>query len=76
MEGAIKHMSNVLDFENKRAYFKQEIVKLKRGNQYYDQIQLSIRRKDIFMDTYMQMKDLPPEHLKNRLHVSFIGEGG
>mgnify|MGYP001593678610 CR=1 FL=1 len=22
MEGAIKHMSNVLDFENKRTYFK------------------------------------------------------
>lgn len=25
MEGAIKHMSNILDFDNKRIYFKSEL---------------------------------------------------
>lgn len=51
LEGLIKHMPNLLDFENKRVYFKKEIAKLKRS-QYHEQIQLFIRRDDIFMDAY------------------------
>lgn len=35
MEGLFKYMPNLLDFENKRIYFKRELAKLKR-NQYYD----------------------------------------
>ena len=51
MEGLIRHMPNLLDFDNKRAYFKQEITKMKRRQQY-DSINLYIRRDDIFMDAY------------------------
>ena len=35
MEGLIKHMPNLLDFENKRGFFKQELAKLKK-NQYFE----------------------------------------
>jgi len=35
LEGLIKHMPNLLDFENKRVYFKKEIAKLKRS-QYHE----------------------------------------
>jgi hypothetical protein len=57
MEGAIKHMSNILDFENKRTYFKSELQKVKKS-QYFDQIQLSIRRDNIFMDAFAQLSIL------------------
>jgi len=56
LEGLIKHMPNILDFDNKRANFKKELTKLKR-NGYGGQIQLFIRRDDIFRDTYTQLKD-------------------
>lgn len=46
-----KYMPNLLDFENKRNYFKKELARLKR-NQYRDMIQLFIRRDNIFMDAY------------------------
>ena len=75
MEGAIKHMSNILDFENKRTYFKTELQKLKK-NQHYDQISLTIRRDNIFMDTYAQLNVLTAEQMKNRLHINYIGERG
>lgn len=35
LEGLIKHMPNLLDFDNKRAYFKKELAKMKK-NQFYD----------------------------------------
>jgi hypothetical protein len=35
LHGFIRYMPNLLDFENKRAYFKKEINKLKRGNDMY-----------------------------------------
>lgn len=31
MEGLFKYMPNLLDFENKRIYFKRELAKLKRN---------------------------------------------
>jgi hypothetical protein len=35
LDGFIKYMPNLLDFENKRSYFKKEIHKMKRGNDMY-----------------------------------------
>lgn len=32
LEGLIKHMPNILDFDNKRVYFKKELAKLKRNS--------------------------------------------
>lgn len=51
LEGLIKHMPNILDFDNKRVYFKKELAKLKR-NSFQGQVQLFIRRDDIFNDTF------------------------
>lgn len=31
LEGLIKHMPNLLDFDNKRTYFKKELAKMKRN---------------------------------------------
>lgn len=75
LEGLIKHMPNILDFDNKRAHFKKELAKLKR-NGYGGQIQMFIRRDEIFRDTYTQLKDKQADELKGRLHISFTGERG
>jgi hypothetical protein len=36
LEGLIRHMPNLLDFDNKRTYFKKELSKFKRNNLYGD----------------------------------------
>jgi len=66
----IKFMPNLLDFENKRMYFKKEIKKLRRGG-YARDLRLSIRRKEIFMDAYSQLCHLTPNELKGKMTVDF-----
>lgn len=61
-------MPNLLDFENKRNYFKKELAQLKR-NQYRDMIQLFIRRDNIFMDAYAQLGVKLPEEMQGKLHI-------
>jgi hypothetical protein len=75
LEGLFKHMPNLLDFDNKRIYFKRELAKLKR-NQYYEQIQLFIRRDNIFMDSYAQLGIRQGNEMKGKLHIQFTGERG
>jgi hypothetical protein len=41
-------MPNLLDFDNKRIYFKKELTKFKKASIFGDTIQLNIRRQDIF----------------------------
>jgi hypothetical protein len=48
LEGLIRHMPNLLDFDNKRIYFKKELTKFKKASIFGDTIQLNIRRQDIF----------------------------
>lgn len=74
-EGLFKYMPNLLDFENKRNYFKKELAQLKR-NQYRDMIQLFIRRDNIFMDAYAQLGVKLPEEMQGKLHIQFTGERG
>lgn len=75
MSEYIKFMPNLLDFDNKRMYFKKEIKKLRRGSLARD-ITLSIRRKEIFMDAYSQLWHITPNELKGRITVEFTGERG
>lgn len=49
----MKAMPNILNFENKRSYFRREIEKLKiRRDSRRSSLRLSIRRKEIFMEAY------------------------
>ncbi|CDW76386.1 ubiquitin-protein ligase [Stylonychia lemnae] len=75
VEALIKQMPNLLDFDNKRIYFKRELQKLKKA-QYAEQIQLFIRRDNIFMDSYVQLGNRQPSEMKGRLHIQFTGERG
>lgn len=51
LEQFVKYMPNLLDFDNKRGYFKKELAKLKRNHHHQD-VNLMIRRDNIFMDAY------------------------
>lgn len=71
----IKFMPNLLDFDNKRMYFKKEIKKLRRGSFARD-LTLSIRRSEIFMDAYSQLCHLTANELKGRISTEFADERG
>jgi hypothetical protein len=71
----IKFMPNLLDFDNKRIYFKKEMKKLKRAT-YARDITLYIRRSQIFTDAYSQLCHLNANELKGKLNIEFTGERG
>ena len=64
-------MPNILNFENKRAYFKKEIDNLKRNSrQRNESIHLHINRKDIFMDAYQNL-NFRRDDIKGKLVIQF-----
>ncbi|KAL6042845.1 hypothetical protein QOT17_024210 [Balamuthia mandrillaris] len=64
-----------LDFDNKRAYFRSQLQKLKERS-YYGGCRLRVRRKRVFEDSYQQMRNRTPEELRGRLSVQFQNEEG
>lgn len=65
----------MLDFENKRVYFKTELKNLKR-DRVYDNISLKVRRHEVFMDSFHQLKNKTPAEMHGKLRVTMIGEEG
>ena len=65
----------LLDFENKRTHFRSEIRKLK-PDRNFDTIRLQVRRAEVFMDSYHQLKTRNPEEMHGKLRVQFVGEDG
>ena len=69
-----KNMSKIISFKNKRAYFKQEVKKdmgKKRPG-----LRFSVRRNEIFMDSFNHIMNKNPGQLKGKLWVKFQGEDG
>ena len=67
--------STLLDFENKRTYFKTELRE-KRADHGHDNIKLHVRRPEVFMDSFHQLKVRSPEEMQGKLRVQFVGEEG
>ena len=65
----------LLDFENKRTYFRSEMRKL-RPDRNFDSIRLQVRRSEVFMDSYHQLKVRTPSEMHGKLRVQFVGEDG
>ena len=66
----IHHMPNLLDFDNKKWFFKAEMKKMKRAA-HYDTINLNIRKRDIFRNAFEQLAHRKADELKGRLRVKF-----
>lgn len=75
LEELIKYMPNLLDFENKRQYFRKELAKMKR-NHHHNDINLMIRRDNIFMDAHAQLNGLEADQMRGRIVVRYNNEAG
>lgn len=71
----ITRFPNLLDFENKRTYFKSQLRDL-RPERGYSTIHLHVRRHEVFMDSYHQLKVRTPEEMHGKLRMQFVGEEG
>ena len=66
---------SLLEFENKRVYFKAEMKEL-RPERGHDSIRLHVRRNEVFMDSFHQLKVRSPSEMHGKLRVQFVGEEG
>jgi E3 ubiquitin-protein ligase HUWE1 len=66
---------SLLDFENKREYFKSQTKNL-HANHAGDTIRLKVHRNNIFIDSFHKLKSRAPQEMYGRLQVDFIGEEG
>jgi E3 ubiquitin-protein ligase HUWE1 len=64
-------ISNFLDLENKKKYFKYEIKKLKSERSH---ITLRVRRNYLFEDSFNILKNKKPEEVRGKLTIKFDGE--
>ena len=69
----ILRFPSLLDFENKRNYFKHEQKRI-RGHDGMATLRVSVNRESIFTDSYNQLATLPVSELKGRIRVSFKNE--
>ena len=71
--GLFMIISKILDLENKREYFNQELKKLPYKNEY---LRIKVRRKgmDLYMDSYNSLASKTGEQLRSRLIVTFNEE--
>ncbi|VEU19917.1 DEKNAAC100738 [Brettanomyces naardenensis] len=64
----------VLEFDNKRVYFQQ---KLQKENEEKTELNVTIRRDQVFLDSYRAIFFKPPETVrKSNLEIHFRGEEG
>lgn len=70
-----KRLRSVLDFENKRMYFRSEFKKLRQGIRY-PSIRLNVRRDYVFEDSFIALNLRTKDEMLGRLSVSFTGEEG
>lgn len=70
----------LLEFDNKRAFFRsriKELVDVRRVNHGpFGSIDLSVRRAHLFEDSFNQLRHTNPEAFRSKLKVTFSGEEG
>ena len=66
-------ISSILDLENKKKYFKQELRKLPFKNEY---LRIKVRRNgsELFTDSFGSLSHKKPEQWRSKLMVTFEGE--
>ncbi|KAK4518814.1 ribosomal RNA biogenesis protein rrp5 [Mucor velutinosus] len=67
----------MLEFDNKRNYFAQQLHKRTTPRENYAMLQLNVRRQYVFEDSYHQLQGRTGEEIKNgKLAVRFYDEEG
>lgn len=69
--------SRVLDFDNKRNYFNQQLHKRPYPREHYPTLQINVRRARVFEDSYHTLQGRSGDQIKyGKLSVRFYGEEG
>ena len=80
IDGSFKVLTKfptLLDFDNKRDYFRQRVHPGNRRDRYrHPDINLSVRRDAVFQESFNIFKPMKGDELKGRLNVRFDGEEG
>ena len=63
-----------LEFDNKRRYFRHQLGASSNSN--VASTRLSVRRSEVFMDSYYQLRARSVAEMKGKLSVQFTGEEG
>ncbi|KAF5393284.1 hypothetical protein D9757_000601 [Collybiopsis confluens] len=71
------HNSRVLDFDNKRNYFTQQLHRKPHAREHHGTIQLNIRRARVFEDSFQQIMRKTGDQIKyGKLNIRFYEEEG
>lgn len=69
--------SRVLDFDNKRNYFNQQLHKKSHIREHYSTLQLNVRRARVFEDSFLYLQRKTGDQIKHgKLSVRFYDEEG
>lgn len=69
--------SRVLDFDNKRNYFNQQLHRKPHTREHYGTLQLNVRRARVFEDSFLYLQRKTGEQIKHgKLSVRFYDEEG
>jgi HECT-domain (ubiquitin-transferase) len=75
LQPLLKHCSSLLDFDNKRQYFRNQLKKQTDDNRSGpSRIPIKIRRPHVFIDSFHQLSH--KDDLRGKLSVTFQGEEG
>jgi len=66
----------LLDFDNKRAYFRTKVRQHDNAPRPYGSLRISVRREHVFEDSFHQLRSRTPEEMHMKLNVTFQGEEG
>ena len=72
----VRYMPNLLDFDNKRAYFVKELERQKRANRPPRDISVSVKRDQIFQEAYNQLNSKRGNELRGKLRIRYSNEEG
>ena len=80
MSGSFSLLVNnprVLDFDNKRNYFNQQLHKRPHSREHHGTLQLNVRRQRVFEDSFQSLQRKTGEQIKyGKLSVRFYDEEG
>ncbi|KAH8107868.1 hypothetical protein BXZ70DRAFT_1014411, partial [Cristinia sonorae] len=71
------HNPRVLDFDNKRNYFSQQLHRRPHTREHYPTLQLNVRRQRVFEDSFQYLQRKTGEQIKHgKLSIRFYDEEG
>eukprot|EP00890_Picochlorum_soloecismus_P001249 jgi/Picsp_1/2124/NSC_05589-R1_ubiquitin-protein ligase 1 len=66
----------LLDFDNKRIYFRKRVQSYTRRMGYTNRLALNVRRPHVFEDSFNQLRSVSKAQIRSPLRVTFSGEDG